>query len=380
MRAARVLIVIDAFRVTGPAKGILQLCDASRGRFTPRLAVIERGCRGASPLRQACEVRGLDAVVLVERRRFDPSPLHRAWRLARAWRADVVQTHGYKPTVVGRVLRRALGVPWIAFSHGRTAENATVRLYHCLDERLMRSADRVVVVSDAMRRGLSARGFADERLVTVPNAVALPLRDDGSARRAARRALDLPERTPVLAAVGRLSAEKGQRVLVDAMIEVAHAAPDALLLLVGDGPDDAALRARAAAVPGHPIRFLGYRADVTPVYDAADAIVLPSLSEGLPNVALEAMAHGRPVIASAVGGVPEVVDDGATGLLVPPGEPGPLARALIALLRDDGLRAALGAAGRARVETRFSVAARAARILSLYDDLVSPPRSSLHAA
>jgi glycosyltransferase involved in cell wall biosynthesis len=365
----RVLMLIDACRVTGPAKGILQLCEAARGRFEPRLAVFERVGRDAGELRDACAQQALAVTILRERRRFDPSPLLAAWRLAREWRPDVLQTHGYKPTVVARTLARALGVPWIAFSHGVTAESVAVRLYHRLDERLMRAADRVVVVSDAMRRRLVARGFSADRMVTVPNAVSLPSEPGPDAGMAARRSLDVAADSPVVAAIGRLSPEKGQRFLIAAVAGMLREVPGIVTLIAGDGPDEASLRAQAASLPGGCVRVLGHRADVDVIYAAADVIVLPSLSEGSPNVALEAMAHARPLVASAVGGVPEAVEDGTTGVLVPPADPAALARAVVSLLREPAHGAALGIAGRARVAARFSVAARAVRILSLYDDL-----------
>jgi len=213
-------------------------------------------------------------------------------------------------------------------------------------------------------------GLRDDRLVTVPNAIDVPPRPDAVGVAAARRALGVEPARPLAVAVGRLSPEKGHQVLLDAMPSVLREVPGAVLLLAGDGPEEARLRHRARPL-GDAVRFLGYRRDVADVYAAADVVVLPSLSEGLPNAALEGMAHGRPVVASAVGGVPEVVMDGVTGRLVPAGEPGALARALACALSDGALRAAWGSAGRDRVERCFSAPARAARLARLYTDLAS---------
>jgi glycosyltransferase involved in cell wall biosynthesis len=363
-------MAIDAARVTGPAKGILQLCAAAAGRFVPRLVLFGRAQARSTELRDACAAQGLDVAVLAERHRFDPALAIELARLARRWHADVLQTHGYKASVLAWLLRRPLGIPWLAFSHGPTTEDLKTRLYHRLDGRVLGAADRVVAVSGTMRQALAARGIRSERLVTVPNAVDLPPAPDDAAVAAARRMLGVDADRPVAVAVGRLSPEKGHAVLLDAMSAVLAAVPRALVLLVGDGPEDERLRASARPL-GDAVRFLGYRRDVAGVYAAADALVLPSLSEGLPNAALEAMAYGRPVVASAVGGVPEVVLDGVTGRLVPAGDPAALARALAGVLSDRDARASWGTAGRDRIARHFSPQARGERLLRLYAELLA---------
>src|SRR5207245_7362088 len=190
-------------------------------------------------------------------------------------------------------------------------------------------------------------------LVRTPSAVEMPHAGRGDAA-AVRRELWLDEHRPVVAVVGRLSPEKGQAYFVDAMAAVARAVPGAQGLIVGDGQEEGRLRAKVAAMElDGAIGFAGYRRDMDRIYAAIDLLVLPSLSEGLPNVVLEAMAHGRPVIATRVGGVPEVIDDGVIGWLVAAADAPALARATLTLLRGPARCAAMRRAASERINRNF---------------------------
>ena len=373
----RALIAIDSYRVTGPAKGLLDFCESARGHVQPLVVAFQRGPGETTEFRRECERRRIPVEVVWERCRYDVSALGRARRVAESFRPELLQTHGYKADVVGITLRWRLGVPWLAFSHGRTDEGAKTRLYHRLGDFLLRHADRIVAVSAARKAALVAQGCSPARVVMVHNAVAVPRGTPGRAvgaaadRASVRRELGLADDRPLIAVIGRLSPEKGQAYFVDAMVEVARALPGVHALVLGEGQDEARLRAQAAArgVEGA-IRFAGYRRDLDRLYPAIDLLVLPSLSEGLPNVVLEAMAHARAVVATRVGGVPEVVDDGVSGVLVPPANADALAHAMVGVLRDAPRRAAMGEIARARIERDFSVRARTERLLAIYAGLL----------
>lgn len=366
----RVMIIIDSYRVSGPAKGLLDLCDAARGHLEPLMVVFQRGGHETTEFREVCAWRKLQVEVLWERCRFDPSVLVQACRVARSFRPNLIQTHGYKADVVGLALRWRLGVPWIAFSHGWTDEGPRMRLYRLLDEVIIRRADRIVAVSDARKAALKAAGCPSARLVTVHNAVEMPRVEPADACEV-RRELGLHENRPVVAVVGRLSPEKGTSYFIEAMAEVTRAVPGVQGLIIGDGQEEARLRAKVGTMAlGDQIHLVGYRRDTDRIYPAIDLLVLPSLSEGLPNVVLEAMAHGRPVVGTSVGGVAEVVEDGVSGLLVPPADAGALARAIVALLVDSVRLETMGKAARERVERHFSIWARAERILSVYGEVL----------
>jgi glycosyltransferase involved in cell wall biosynthesis len=367
----RVMLVLDAYRVSGPAKGILDFCEAAGSRLEPLIVLFQRGGQEPTELREECARRGLPVEVLRERWRFDPAALSRALQLARSFGAELVETNGYKADLAGLLLQRWCGIPWVAVSHGVTDEGLKVRMYWFADRALIRRADRIVAVSEARCRILRAEGCLPSRLITIHNAVAMP---DPHAEdsRAIRKALGLDAAAPVAAVVGRLSPEKGQEYFLEAMTDVAKAIPGVAALIVGEGQEEERLRARTDELGlGGVVKFVGYRRDMDAVYPAVDVLVLPSLSEGLPMVALEAMARGIPVVATRVGGVPEAVEDGHSGLLVPSADPRALARAVVTLLLDPVRRRAMGEAGRERVARCFSIGARAEQVLSLYEDVTS---------
>lgn len=366
----RLMIAIDSYRVSGPAKGVLDFCEAARGHVDPIVVLFQRGRGVPTDVQEECRRRGVPVEVVPERRRYDLSLLSRTLNLARSLRPALVQTHGYKADVVGLAVRERLGVPWVAFSHGPTYEGLKMRAYLAVDALIIRRADRVVAVSAARRAQLERTGCTPGRVVTIHNAVEMP---GGAPADAAsvRRELGLPMDQPVVAVVGRLSPEKGQVYFVEAMAEIVRSVPGARGLIVGDGPDEGRLRARVAALGLQGvIHFTGYRRDMPRIYPAIDLLVLPSRSEGLPNAVLEAMSHGRPVIATRVGGLPEVIEDGVTGVLVPPGDPHALSQAVVTLLHAPARQTSMGLSARVRAERDFCVRSRAERILSMYREVL----------
>jgi glycosyltransferase involved in cell wall biosynthesis len=229
----------------------------------------------------------------------------------------------------------------------------------------------VVAISEGVRTALVASGVEPTRIHVVPSGVdAARFAPSPAGRAAARARFALADDCGTLAVVGALEDRKGHDVLLDALArrDVRHLA----VLVAGGGTREAALRARAASLGlAATVRFLGRVDDVAPVLAAADVLVMPSRHEGLGVAALEAMAAGLPVIASRVGGLPEAVVDGATGLLVPPGDAAALGAAIARLAEDRGLAGRLGAAGAARVAARFTLAAMAEGTLAVYRRLAA---------
>ncbi len=294
--------------------------------------------------------------------------------LLRTLSADVLFCHGYKAILLGRLAARRAGVPAVAVSRGWTGETPRVRAYEWAERRTLRLMDRVVCVSEG--QAAKVRRWCrvpDRRLVVIPNAARLDALN-GTDPDARGRLFGFfpptfkPER--VILAAGRLSPEKGFAVLADAAARICRDDPAAGVVLFGDGVERETIEAKLAAL-GLRDRFVlpGFRPDLDALTPAADVVVLPSFTEGLPNVALEASAAGLPVVATAVGGTPEVVADGETGYLVPPGKPDALAARIVELLRDAPLRRRFGDAGRRRMHDRFTFAAQAAAYGRLFASL-----------
>jgi glycosyltransferase involved in cell wall biosynthesis len=285
-------------------------------------------------------------------------------RLRRAFRGvDLVHTHGhFAVNVLGRVAARLAGARAISHMHIENAfrtgpgRSAQIRL----DNLTARLCFRIVAVSDATRATLVAQGYPAGRLVTVRNGIE-------RAPVAAQRPARVPADAPLVGEVARLCEVKGQRALIRALPQLAGV----WAVLAGEDIEQGGafrreLEAEAEALGvADRVVFTGYRAEVDSLLAALDVFVLPSTVEGLPMTILEAMAQGTPVVATAVGGTPEVVS-AETGVLVPPGDTDALATALRALLADRDRARGLGEAGRHRVETEFSEQAMAARVLALY--------------
>jgi len=294
-----------------------------------------------------------------------PGAVTRAGRVLsylRARRPDAVNTHNHSAHRASLVARLVRVPTFIMTLHGEASSRAPSWLFRA------RCMDGVIAVSTRIRERLLAEHprLEPERVVVVDNGVALPEPSSGDALAEVR----LPGHG-VIVTVARLDVVKDLGTLLAAVAGL----PQTQLILVGDGPERAALEARARQpdLAGR-VSFLGFRSDIDALLAASDLFALSSLSEGMSIAALEAMAAGLPVVATAVEGTPDVVVDGQTGLLVPPRDPTALAGALRAVLGDPARRQALGAAGRERVRERFSLEATARRYLDAYRRFARPQR------
>ncbi len=289
-------------------------------------------------------------------------------RLLRRERADVLHTHTLAAAnALARVAGRLARVPVVSHLHiANHFRPATRALLANLDNATARFAAALVAVSEDTRRAYEEQGYP-RRIRVVYNGVTATTADANGLR----EELSIPADAPLVAEVGRLCDVKGQRELIDAIALL----PGARAVLVGadlelGGAYERALRDHADELGvTERVVFAGYRDDAARVVAAADVLALPSWTEGLPLVVLEAMALGRPVVATAVGGTPELVADGETGLLVPPRDVAALTAALKRVLDDEGLRRRLGEAGRRRVAERFSSEAMTRDVLAVYDEV-----------
>jgi glycosyltransferase involved in cell wall biosynthesis len=285
--------------------------------------------------------------------------------------ADVLITHGYKSNLLGRPAARQAGVPVVSVSRGWTGENLKVWCYEAVDRVHLRFMDRVVCVSSGQAEKVRQSGVPCERIRVIRNAARL--RDFSNPDPAAGDRLRklAGGNGPIVLAAGRLSPEKGFDVLVEATTRLRTAMPQARVVLFGDGAERPRLERRVAELGIRDCFVMpGFRCDLDALLPWADLVVLPSRTEGLPNVALEAAAAAVPVVATAVGGTPEVVVNGQTGFLVPPGDPTTLAGRIGDLLTRPDWRRAFGAAGRRRVEDYFSFTGQARAYQSLFAELV----------
>lgn len=366
-----VLALLEATRLTGVARNAIEY--ASLGRQTiggvhvaVAFAFIRRCVDHAAHVdvvRTTVAAAGLPVDVLTERRRYDSQIVDDLRRLVHAKRPHIVETHHVKSHCLVALSGLWRYYTWVAFHHGYTQTDAKVRAYNQVDRWSLRHATHVVTTNQPFAHLLMSRGITQSRITVLHNGVRdLPLVPVGVA--ALREELNLREGERVIVSVGRLSHEKGQADLIRAFSSLRARGR---LVIVGDGPDRPSLERFTRALGlQRSVTFAGMRANVAPFYATADVFVLPSLSEGSPNALLEAMACSLPIVATRVGGVPEIASDGVTALLVPPRQPLAMAGAIARLLDDRALGAQLGAAARRRVLTDYTPEQRTTTLSRLY--------------
>ena len=310
--------------------------------------------------------RGGTAYTLHQSAMILPLTIFAIVRIVRMNRIGVICTHDYKSNLCGMVAGLLTRVPVIAAFHGRTSQDWRMRLYEQLDNYVQRYAKAIVSVSEATRTQLVSLGLRPERVRVIANGVDLRSVRQGMGR-GVREEFGLDEKDRIVTFAGRFSREKGLHVLAAAAARVKSAAGHVKFLIVGDGPERPALRKLVEHLGVKDDWIMpGFRHDAARFLLDADICVLPSLTEGLPLMVLEAYACAKPVIASRVGGLPEVVEDRKTGLLVEPGSADALAEGLMYLLRNPGMAIEMGRAGYERVSARFTAERQARAYVDLF--------------
>jgi glycosyltransferase involved in cell wall biosynthesis len=365
----RLLCVVNGFAVGGGELKVLELTTELRRLYPNRYRIVAAAVGQGGQLEERFK-QAADRIEVIEKKHpYDVSQVARLWRLIREEKIDVVQTTLFYADVIGTLAARFAGVTHIVSWEAITQPYGPK---HRLAYRLAAKGFRVSVsVSEAIRRMVEQdRHVPRSKTRTIRYGVDVrKFRPSSGA--AVRGALGIPSDRLVLGTVARLTEQKGHTFLIRAVPAVVSRFPNVTFLFAGDGP----LRERLEAEAGSlgilkAVRFLGFRSDVAELLSCLDAFVLPSLYEGLPNVVLEAMACGKPVVATAVDGTPEAVKDGVTGLLVPPRDPGALAEAILRLARNPGLRRSMGAAARQKVLSEHRLEGQVEAFHALYSALL----------
>jgi glycosyltransferase involved in cell wall biosynthesis len=372
VRTLRPLLLVDTIEVGGAGKVAL---ESIRGlvRDGARVAVANFQYPGRpSAFDAAVRAAGAELVPLHQRSRLDGSCVAPLQRWAREGGINLVESHSFKAHLVARRLRDGLDVPWLAYAHGWTAETWRVRLYNVLERRLLRQPDHVCAVARPLADAIRAAG-REGPMSVLPNGLD-PSPDSVSPgeRASARTRLGLGRDDLVAVAAGRLSLEKAFDLLIAAFGRVHAGEPRLRLLVAGEGPERPRLEAAIARAGLQDlVQLLGQVPDIRPILAAADLLVLPSRTEGLPNIVLEGLDAGLPVLATCVGALPELVHDGVTGWLVPRDDVEALARGLARAAATPNL-AAMGELGRTRILPSFSARDRLQRLYAIYGALTAP--------
>jgi L-malate glycosyltransferase len=304
---------------------------------------------------------------------YSPRTLWQGIRLAHYVRRNLIQivhSYGFYPNVFAVPFARLAGAAIVVASIRDTGDLLTP-MQTRLQKLVCRFADCVLVNAEAIRESLIEQGYDPSKIVVIRNGIALSNFARGERNAALRRDLGFPPSARLVAVFSRLNPMKGVEYFLDAAIILAERFPDVRFLVAGDGGSRKELEDRACRLGlGSRIVFAGFRSDVRELLSEAAISVLPSLSEGTSNTLLESMAAGIPVIATRVGGNPEVIEDGVSGLLVPPRDSAAIAAAMIRLLEDEDLALRLGQAGMRRVSELFSLSGSVQQTEHLYQRLV----------
>lgn len=357
----RVSYLIDKLHRAGAQVHLGQLASSlDREVFEPEVVCLLAGGPVASGLHED----GVPVEVLGLGRLYAPRALASLLRLARRLRSrrvDVLHTYLVSANVYGSLAGRLAGVGAVVTSRRDMGFSRNSRL-RLVEEWLVNPlVDKVVAVSPAVAEATRReRGLRDDQVITIPNGVDLERFDAArhprlEARARALREWGLADDEGTVGAIGHLSPVKGHADLLEAAARIVARHPRTRFFLVGDGPLRAALEAQARRLGlGERVVFAGAREDVARFLALLDVVVLPSHTEGLSNVVLEAMAMARPLVATSVGGNPDVLRDGVSGRLVPARDPEALAAAIVGLLEDPGKARAMGREARRVVEREFS--------------------------
>ncbi len=362
----RVLTLIDTLYIGGAGKVILQfLKHADHSRFDYLLCNFTYARQKSREFIDRAQALGFNLHLLPQRHALDPSPIAAVTRLIDTGGFNLIETHGYKAHTVGWSVRARRPIRWITVSHGWTNEGHKMHLYNALDRWLIRRADLAIGVSPQLGATLRALRGPGRPTEVLLNAIDPDDLQPGAGPELSAKPL-LRAATVTVGCFGRLSPEKGHVHLLRAWAHLPTSL-DAHLILVGNGLERANLQAEAARLGiTERVTFTGHQSDMAPWYATIDLLVLPSLSEGLPFVVLEAMATGKPVLATDVGAIREVITDEVNGWIVPPGDEAALARQILRLLSAPDALPEFGARARASLFPKFAPATHAERLLELY--------------
>ena len=356
-------IYVTGLARVGPAHGL-----------DVRVVVLASAPENDIPLCRDLVNEGIPHVVVPAAERFRPTHVRRVSEIINATKPDLIHAHEYKSGLVGLAAARSATIPAVATAHGWTWNSARAVAYEAVERVLLHGYRRVVAGTAAMERSLTRSGIPARKIRRVPHPICLPDTTSKQGPIGLRRKFAIPQDALLLGTLGRLSREKGHADLIRALAKISEGGRAVHLLLGGDGDEKGALAALAGDLSlEDSVHFLGTvpHNEIGGFLDAIDIFVLPSRRDNLPLSLLEAMAAAVPVVASAVGGVPDLIRDGETGYLTEPADPTALASVLKKILNNFSTRLTVGKRGKAAVYTAHAPEAFAQRMRQVYEEVVS---------
>jgi glycosyltransferase involved in cell wall biosynthesis len=376
-----VLAIMEAGSVTGPAKNLIAFGEWTRtpeGRASGiELSVatyVRHGSGAGRVFLAAAQSAGLSTWEIPERGRFDRGAAAQLARIVDRVDPQIVQTHNTKSHLFVKVSKFRRLRPWIAFQHGDLSTDLKLLLYNQIDRWTFPAANVVVSVCEAFTKRLLRYGVPPDRLRVLHNSAEPRPRAAPEKLRELRARLGVADADAVIVTIGRMSREKGHAELIEALHVLPATRQPWKLILVGEGPERKYLESLVAQRGmAQRVVFAGYSTNIDEFYGIATLFALPSHSEGSSNVILEAMAASVPIVATAVGGTPEILRHEVTALLPRSRDPRALAQAIARLLNDEKEASNLASAALDDLRNRFSPAAYRDRLVEIYRSALATP-------
>jgi len=325
-------------------------------------------CQPGSPLAKNAREKGIPVEEVRIRGQFDVRAIRDIYQVIKKYRITVVNTHSSRDNWVGSLAAKLAGVPLLVRTrhHPVPISNSPLNFIHKL-------ADGFIATGEAVRAGLVCDNlFAAERVISIPTGVSLERFSLGTESLPLKRALGIEPATRVVTMVSRLGKTKRHDLFVEAARMILNELTDVKFLIVGDGMMQESIQQKITEHNlSKDVLMTGYRADIPEIMAASDVVVLTSDSEGVPQVLTQAMAMQRPVVAAPIGAIPDLIEDGVTGLFAEAGNARSFADKIVMLLRDDSLSRKLGSAGRQHVLNNFTDDIMAEKTLAFYKRLLS---------
>lgn len=368
----KILHLISSSGLLGAEHVLLELAVHSKSQgLNVTIGVFENSQNPNLELANCAEKFGIDVQIFPCSGRLDKNTVQMIKDYIDNAGVQILHSHNYKSNFYARGALSNSNVRWVVTNHGRRF-GPKLLLYNLLDAFIVRRADKIIAVSEEIAKKMKLAGIAKGKICLIENGVNLEMFTTNSSSQAIKESLGIKKEALVVGTVGALTREKGHQYLLRAALKVIRIYPKAIFLLVGDGIERPGLEKTASSLGiKNSVIFAGMRKDVPEILSILNVFVLPSLNEGLPMALLEAQAAQIPVVATRVGAIPDVLQDGVTGILIPPKDPQAIAEAIIMILSDRKIALRMAQRGFERVRDNFSAEKMANKYLSIYKELLS---------
>ncbi len=302
---------------------------------------------------------------------FDFGSINRLAYLLKERNIQILHTHGYKENIIGYFAAKKAGIKVIAMVHGWTGHTIQVKFYELIDKILLRSFDKIIIVSEFIRKNLLKIGIPENKIISIHNAIDFSAYDTTIDNKKVRCEFSIKTDEILIGTVGRLSKEKGHKYFIEAAAQTLKTFPNTKFMIVGDGPERNNLISLSKELNIYDkIIFTGRRNDINFFFSAFDIFVLPSLREVLPNVILEAFMYKKPVVATNVGGVQELIMNNTTGLISESKDVSALASNMQHIIENPEKANEMGQKGFELINKEFSAEDRVLKIENLYKEVL----------